>query len=58
MNSCDMPGTVVLPPKSLPTKNVIQLYIRVSVVLTWQLYRTEREKLDIKLDSTVMLGKV
>jgi hypothetical protein len=35
-------------------KNVIQLYIRVSVVLSRQHCRKEREKLDINLDSAVL----
>jgi hypothetical protein len=40
-------------------ENVIQLYIRVSVVLIWSLCRKEREKLDITLDSmVVMLARV
>jgi hypothetical protein len=34
---------------------VIQLYIRVSVVLSQSLCRKEREKLDITLDSTVFV---
>ena len=34
--------------------NVIQLYIRVSVVLSRQHCRKEREKLDINLDSAVL----
>ena len=39
--------------------NVIQLYICVSVVLSKSLCRKEREKLDITLDSTVvMLARV
>ena len=38
---------------------VIQLYIRVSVVLSKSLCRKEREKLDITLDSmVVMLARV
>jgi hypothetical protein len=40
-------------------ENVIQLYIRVSVVLIWSLCRKEREKLYITLDSmVVMLARV
>ena len=35
-------------------KNVIQLYIRVSVVPSRQHCRKEREKLDINLDSAVL----
>jgi hypothetical protein len=34
------------------------LYIGVSVVLSWQLYRTDREKLDINLDSRVFVCRV
>jgi hypothetical protein len=34
-------------------EDVIQLYIRVSVVLSQSLCRKEREKLDINLDSAV-----
>jgi hypothetical protein len=36
-------------------KNVIQLYIRVSVVLSQSPARKERQKLDITLDSTVFV---
>ena len=35
--------------------NVMLVYICVSVVLIWSLSRKEREKLDIKLDSTVFV---
>ena len=38
--------------------DVILLYIRVSVVLIWSLCRTDREKLDINLDSTVFACRV
>jgi hypothetical protein len=38
------------------TQNVMLVYICVSVVLIWQLYRTGREKLDITLDSTQCLS--
>jgi hypothetical protein len=41
-----------------PACYVMLLYIRVSVVLIWSLCRKEREKLYIKLDSTVMLARV
>jgi hypothetical protein len=34
------------------------LYICVSVVLIWQLYRTDRDKLDIILDSMVFVCRV
>jgi hypothetical protein len=37
---------------------VIQLYIRVSVVLSQSLCRKEREKLDINLDSAVFVFRV
>ena len=40
------------------TKNVMPVYIRVSVVLSQSLYRKEREKLDITLDSTVFVFRV
>ena len=41
------------------SQNLIQLYIRVSVVLSKSLCRKEREKLDITLDSmVVMLARV
>ena len=39
-------------------RNVILVYIRVSVVLIWSLCRKEREKLDITLDSTVFVFRV
>jgi hypothetical protein len=39
-------------------KNVILLYICVSVVLSQSLCRKERQKLDIILDSMVMLARV
>ena len=43
----------------IANNNVIQLYIRVLVVLIWSLCRKEREKLDINLDSMViMLARV
>ena len=48
------PGPV-LAPDLLHTKYVIQLYIRVSVVLSHSPARKEREKLDITLDSTVFV---
>ena len=38
--------------------DVILLYIRVSVVLIWSLCRTDREKLNINLDSTVFACRV
>jgi hypothetical protein len=40
------------------TKNVMLVYIRVSVVLSKSLCRKEREKLDISLDSTVLVFRV
>ena len=40
------------------TQNVMLVYICVSVVLIWHLYRTDREKLDIILDSMVFVFRV
>ena len=40
------------------SKNVMLVYICVSVVLTWSQCRKEREKLDITLDSTVFACRV
>ena len=37
----------------IANNNVIQLYIRVFVVLTWHYCRKESQKLDITLDSAV-----
>jgi hypothetical protein len=43
-------------PPTKKAKNVIQLYICVSVVLSWHYCRKESEQLDINLDSAVCGG--
>ena len=43
----------ILLPQLTESKYVMLVYIRVSVVLTWQYSRKESQKLDISLDSNI-----